>query len=462
MFHYVESITDVKGNALTGYYVGLVQPDSSDDDGGVDAVIYADDSATAIIADSGVDNRAKVDADGLVSLYVPPATYHVDIYAPDSVTKVKRLLNIPMQSGQPGESATIAIGTVTTLPPGSNATVTNVGSASNAILDFEIPMGVAGSGTTFAWGAATGTLSNQTDLQNALNLKAALASPALTGTPTAPTAALGDNSTQIATTAFVLANAAGLASPAFTGTPTAPTAAADTDTMQLATTAYVLAQANSVNSVIAMNGAQNAGTSLKYARADHVHPTDTTKAPLASPGFTGTPTAPTAAAGTNTTQLATTAFVQTAISGISDPWVVVKRTSDGTGTSAALESTGLTVAGSSFLPSSYYEFEAQISVKVASPSNLNIALVWPSGVTGSASIAAYDGTTIVAASGDASGTITTATLGNSTTLKPVTIRGHFYTGSLAPTGSLDIQYKNAGGSAIHTISKGSVLRYRAL
>ena len=37
------------------------------------------------------------------------------------------------------------------------------------------------------------------------------------------------------------------------------------------------------------------------------------KAPLASPTFTGTPLAPTAAAGTNTTQLATTAFTNTAI-----------------------------------------------------------------------------------------------------------------------------------------------------
>ena len=37
------------------------------------------------------------------------------------------------------------------------------------------------------------------------------------------------------------------------------------------------------------------------------------KAPLASPTFTGTPKAPTAAAGTNTTQIATTAFVKTAI-----------------------------------------------------------------------------------------------------------------------------------------------------
>jgi len=35
-----------------------------------------------------------------------------------------------------------------------------------------------------------------------------------------------------------------------------------------------------------------------------------TKAPSASPTFTGTPAAPTASAGTNTTQLATTAFVE--------------------------------------------------------------------------------------------------------------------------------------------------------
>ena len=41
------------------------------------------------------------------------------------------------------------------------------------------------------------------------------------------------------------------------------------------------------------------------------------KAPLASPGLTGTPTAPTAAVGTDTTQIATTAFVKAAIQDIS-------------------------------------------------------------------------------------------------------------------------------------------------
>ena len=65
----------------------------------------------------------------------------------------------------------------------------------------------------------------------------------------------------------------------------------------------------------AMDGTASAGSETAFARGDHVHPTDSTRAPLASPTFTGTPAAPTATAGTNTTQIATTAFVNTAISG---------------------------------------------------------------------------------------------------------------------------------------------------
>ena len=59
-----------------------------------------------------------------------------------------------------------------------------------------------------------------------------------------------------------------------------------------------------------MDGTVAIGTSTKYAKADHRHPKDTSKANLASPTFTGTPKAPTASAGTDTTQIATTAFVQ--------------------------------------------------------------------------------------------------------------------------------------------------------
>ena len=49
----------------------------------------------------------------------------------------------------------------------------------------------------------TGQPTDNTNLANALNLKADLASPTFTGTPTAPTATTGTNTTQVATTAFV-------------------------------------------------------------------------------------------------------------------------------------------------------------------------------------------------------------------------------------------------------------------
>jgi hypothetical protein len=69
-------------------------------------------------------------------------------------------------------------------------------------------------------------------------VEAQKASPAFTGTPTAPTAAANVSTTQIATTAFVQAQKD---SPAFTGTPTAPTANVGTSSTQIATTAFVSA-----------------------------------------------------------------------------------------------------------------------------------------------------------------------------------------------------------------------------
>lgn len=84
-----------------------------------------------------------------------------------------------------------------------------------------------------------------TTINSSLATKAPLASPALTGTPTAPTAGGGTNTTQLATTAFVaaaIAPLAPLASPGLTGVPTAPTAAQGVSTTQLATTAYVVVQ----------------------------------------------------------------------------------------------------------------------------------------------------------------------------------------------------------------------------
>jgi hypothetical protein len=78
-------------------------------------------------------------------------------------------------------------------------------------------------------------------------VQAAKISPAFTGTPTAPTAAPGTSTTQIATTAFVLT------SPAFTGTPTAPTPANATFTTQIATTEFVVNTVNNLGTMSVQN-----------------------------------------------------------------------------------------------------------------------------------------------------------------------------------------------------------------
>lgn len=79
-----------------------------------------------------------------------------------------------------------------------------------------------------------------------------------------------------AATATLIGTKAPLASPALMGTPTAPTAAVDTSTTQVASTAFVLGQAGMTAPL--MSGTAGVGTSKRYARADHVHPIDTSRA----------------------------------------------------------------------------------------------------------------------------------------------------------------------------------------
>lgn len=107
-------------------------------------------------------------------------------------------------SGQTGSAATIVVGTVTTVPAGQPATVTNVGNPSAAVFDFGLPQGVKGdkgdTGNTgpqgpagpSVWGGITGSISSQTDLQNALNAKLSSSAASSTYLPLAGGYITGD------------------------------------------------------------------------------------------------------------------------------------------------------------------------------------------------------------------------------------------------------------------------------
>ena len=57
-------------------------------------------------------------------------------------------------TGSAGDNATISIGTITTLAENSNATVVNVGTDTAAVLNFGLPMGQTGAQGTFRWKGA--------------------------------------------------------------------------------------------------------------------------------------------------------------------------------------------------------------------------------------------------------------------------------------------------------------------
>ena len=77
------------------------------------------------------------------------------------------------------------------------------------------------------------------------------------------------------TTSTGTGNTVRSASPTFTGVPIAPTAAVGTNNFQIASTAFVIGQASATTP--AMDSTAAVGTSTRYARADHVHPSDTAK-----------------------------------------------------------------------------------------------------------------------------------------------------------------------------------------
>jgi len=141
----------------------------------------------------------------------------------------------------------------------------------------------AASNPTTAAGYGLTDVYTKTQVDAALALKAPLASPALTGVPTAPTAPAGTNTPQLANTAFVQAALAALVA----------SSPAALDTLN----ELAAALGNDPNFAATMTNALSL------------------KAPLASPLFTGAPKASTPDLFDASSNLATTEFVQRAMGG---------------------------------------------------------------------------------------------------------------------------------------------------
>lgn len=177
-------------------------------------------------------------------------------------------------------------------------------------------------------------------------------------------------------TTLDLANYAPLASPAFTGTPSMPTGttgttqAANDSSTKLATTAFVVGQAGTATPVI--NGTGAVGTSLLYARQDHVHPSDTSRAPTASPTFTGTITFPSTTVPGFLTPIQTKTAAYTAVQGDNNSTIVVN-------SSSSLAMTLPTLAAGTTIT-----FVQRGTGKVTWTASGTTITVYPSGSTGSA------------------------------------------------------------------------------
>ena len=243
----------------------------------------------------------------------------------------------------------------------------------------------------------------------AIALKAPIASPTFTGTVTIPAGAS-------------ISGFAPLASPALTGTPTAPTATAGTNTTQVATTAFVgTAVSNLVAAApAALDTLNELATALGNDASFSTTVTNSiaTKAPIASPTFTGTVTIPAGASISGFAPLASPTFTGTntvanmTVSGTTNLSANGVQLSDGTQTKVGVPSiTTISQKTANYTLAALTERDSMIEMNSASATTLtvptNATIAYPVGTSidvlrvgaGAVDVAAAGGVTINATPG---------------------------------------------------------------
>lgn len=264
------------------------------------------------------------------------------------------------------------IGKVTFAPALNSYASVNLGSSTSGPSN---PQKVNGD----LWATTSGVFYH---IQGQTDQVAPLASPTFTGIPRAP--GYDDTASQVITLSHLdnavttintaLASKAPLASPAFTGIPTAP--APGNTTAQIATVTHL---SNSIST-------QAAATETAYksytdtaivTQSNAINVLLAAKAALASPTFTGTPTAPTPSTGDNSTKIATTAFTTSAINDLRNTINgAVAALQDAIATTRPVPAGSVFYIASSIVPSGYLEANGQLVSRYSYP-DLWAALGYP-------------------------------------------------------------------------------------
>lgn len=149
MHHYFEAITNTAGDSLIGYFARVIDRTTQNT-----VTLSSDDNGTPIVTVSGVENMAKSDAYGNLSLYVTPGTYHLDIYAPNTTSFLYRVSDVAMNStkgdpGPPGEQGPDGEGLAEVMAP-TGSTLVGYGARS---VNSKLAERVSVKDTQFAGGA---------------------------------------------------------------------------------------------------------------------------------------------------------------------------------------------------------------------------------------------------------------------------------------------------------------------
>ena len=285
------------------------------------------DTSSSFYTDGGTYDTATVisnDTPGGASPSQAPSSFYPDgtqyqtLANADTLT-AEFLADLANATTEATNAATSAIASAAS----QGVALQNETAAANSAANATAQAGVATTQASNASGSATAAAGSATTATTQAGISTTQATNAASSATTATTQA-GIATTQATNSANSATAAAGSATTSTTQAGISTTQATNaagsaTAAATSATNAASAVQSAAGTATPLINGAAAVGTSTLWSHQDHVHPTDTTRAPLASPALTGTPTSTTPTAGDSSTKIATTAFVATSFAPLASP-----------------------------------------------------------------------------------------------------------------------------------------------